>query len=50
MNAGHQFDLLEDLEACLYSIECGDFEYDIATDYDRCPHCQVRMAVKSNNQ
>lgn len=45
-----RFELLDDLEACLHSIEFGDTDYELAIDYDRCPHCHVRMAVKANNQ
>ena len=46
----NNFELLDDLEACLQSIQSGRLDADLAIEYDRCPHCAVRMAVKSNNQ
>lgn len=49
-----QFELLDDFEACLHSIEAGDkfesIEDDLAISYDRCPQCDVPMTVKTNNQ
>lgn len=47
------FDLIDDLEGCLESIESGlldTIEDELAITYDRCPTCDVPMTVKSNNQ
>ncbi len=49
-----KFDLIEDFESCFDSIQFGDstdrIEDDLAIEYDRCPHCNVLMKVKTNNQ
>jgi predicted RNA-binding Zn-ribbon protein involved in translation (DUF1610 family) len=48
------FELIEDFEACLASIENGDqmesMTADMPTEYDRCPTCNVSMLVKTNNR
>ncbi len=48
------FELLDDFEACLHSIEAGErfesIEDDLAISYDRCATCDIPMTVKTNNQ
>ena len=48
------FDLIDDIEACLRSIEDGtrfnSIEDDLAIEYDHCPNCNILMSVKTNNQ
>ena len=48
------FDLIDDIEACLRSIEDGtrfdSIEDDLAIDFDHCPNCKILMSVKTNNQ
>lgn len=48
------FDLIDDIEACLRSIEDGtrfdSVEDDLAIEYDQCPNCNIPMSVKTNNQ
>ncbi len=49
-----QFELIEDFEACFHALESGMFdntiEEELAISYDRCPTCDVPMAVKATNQ
>lgn len=45
-----QFELIDDLEAYLRTIEEGVPQDDDAVDYNHYPHCMVPMMVKTNNQ